>query len=96
MAPIAPAQTGNVSRAARSRAPPIHTQRRRLEGRGDPPERVAARIAEAERERRDALDLGCVLLVNDDLDRVVAEVLAHVAGARRAGGGGDTSGDVAR
>ena len=76
-------------------APDRDTQRRRLEGRGDPPERVAARIAEAERERRDARDLGCVLLVNDDLDRVVAEVVALVAAARRAGGG-DPLGDLAR
>jgi guanylate kinase len=55
-------------------APDREVQRRRLQGRGDPPERVEARIAEAARERRDAVALDCVFLVNDDLDRVVAEI----------------------
>ena len=75
--------------------PDREAQRRRLEGRGDPPERVAARIAEAERERRDALVLGCTLLVNDDLDRVVAEVEALIAAAR-ATAGAATSDPAAR
>lgn len=63
-------------------APDREVQRRRLEGRGDPPDKVQARIAEAERERRDAVALGCTFLVNDDLDRVVDEVLALVEAAR--------------
>ena len=65
-------------------APDREVQRRRLQGRGDPPERVEARIAEAEREHRDAVTLGCVFLVNDDLDRVVAEIRALIDVARKA------------
>ena len=64
--------------------PDREAQRQRLVGRGDPPEKVTARIAEAERERRAAVALGCVLLVNDDLERVVDEILAIVAAARPA------------
>lgn len=63
-------------------APDREVQRRRLEGRGDPPDKVRARIDEAARERRDAVALGCTFLVNDDLERVVGEVLALVAAAR--------------
>jgi guanylate kinase len=63
-------------------APDRAAQRRRLEGRGDPPDKVAARVAEAERERADALALGCIMLVNDDLDRVVTEIRELVAAAR--------------
>ena len=65
-------------------APDRDVQRRRLQGRGDPPERVEARIAEAEREFRDAVALGCLFLVNDDLDRVVAEIRQLIDDARRA------------
>ncbi len=63
-------------------APDREAQQRRLEGRGDPPDKVAARVAEAERERRDAETLGCVLLVNDDLTRVVAEIESLIAAHR--------------
>lgn len=65
-------------------APDRDVQRRRLQGRGDPPERVEARVAEAEREFRDAVALDCVFLVNDDLDRVVAEIRRLIDDARRA------------
>lgn len=65
-------------------APDRTAQQRRLEGRGDPPDKVAARVAEAARERRDAIELGCVMLVNDDLERVVGEIEALIA-TRRAG-----------
>ncbi len=57
-------------------------QAARLAGRGDPPDKVAARVAEAEREHRDAEALGCVMLVNDELDRVVAEIETLIAAAR--------------
>jgi guanylate kinase len=63
-------------------APDRSVQQRRLEGRGDPPEKVAARVAEAERERRDAEALGCRMLVNDDLERVVAEIESLIAAGR--------------
>lgn len=63
-------------------APDREVQRRRLEGRGDPPDKVEARIAEATRERRDAVALGCRFLVNDELERVLAEIEGLVAEAR--------------
>lgn len=63
-------------------APDRDAQRRRLVGRGDPPERVEARIDEAERERRDARGLGCTFLVNDDVERVVGEILGLIDVAR--------------
>jgi guanylate kinase len=63
-------------------APDRAAQQRRLEGRGDPPDKVAARVAEAARERLDAEALGCTMLVNDDLDRVVAEIRDLIAAAR--------------
>jgi guanylate kinase len=63
-------------------APDRTVQQLRLEGRGDPPDKVAARVAEAGRERRDAEALGCAMLVNDDLARVVAEIEGLIGAAR--------------
>ncbi len=58
-------------------------QRRRLEGRGDPPEQVERRIAlgetEVERGRRIAREV----VVNEDVDRSAAELAAIVDRARR-------------
>lgn len=65
-------------------APSIGEQRRRLEGRGDPPDKVEARIAHGVNERAAAEDLGMILLVNDDLDRTVAELADLIASRRRA------------
>ncbi len=58
-------------------------QRARLAGRGDPPERIARRLGLAGAERRAAEALGARVVVNDDLDRAVAEVAALIAAARR-------------
>jgi guanylate kinase len=63
-------------------APSPEVQRARLEGRGDTPERIAQRIALAERERADARELGATFVINDDLDRAVDEVAAVIAAAR--------------
>jgi guanylate kinase len=63
-------------------APDRAEQRRRLEERGDPPEAVAQRLAEGERERELAQDLGFRVVVNDDLARCVAELRA-IIGAHR-------------
>jgi guanylate kinase len=49
-------------------APNADVQRERLEGRGDPPDKVRARLAESEAETRLARTLDCRFLVNDDLD----------------------------
>jgi guanylate kinase len=55
-------------------APDAETQRARLVGRGDPPEKVAARLAESAAEAELARSLDCLFLVNDDLDHAVAEI----------------------
>jgi len=59
-------------------------QAARLEGRGDPPERVAQRLAMADEEERTGRALGDHVVVNDDLDRAVAEVAAIVDAHRSA------------
>ena len=56
--------------------------RRRLEGRGDPPERVAERVEVADHERAVAESLDAVIVVNDDLERAVAEVQRRIETAR--------------
>ncbi|HUP75354.1 MAG TPA: hypothetical protein VM282_20075 [Acidimicrobiales bacterium] len=55
-------------------APSVEEQRRRLLRRGDSPVQAQARIREGDRERRDARTLGYRFVVNDDLDRAVAEI----------------------
>jgi guanylate kinase len=55
-------------------APSRDEQRRRLEGRGESPERVEQRLALADTECEKARDLGMEWLVNDDLERTVAEL----------------------
>ena len=65
-------------------APSVEEQRRRLEGRGDPPDKVEARVAHGQNERLAAADLGMRVVVNDDLDRAVAEVAALIDAARSA------------
>jgi guanylate kinase len=67
-------------------APTREEQRRRLEGRGDSPERVAQRLAIAEAEAEAARDLGMRRVVNDDLDRALAEVEAAIAAGRAEAG----------
>ena len=64
--------------------PDRDAQRRRLEGRGDSPERIEARMRKGDEERKAAAELGTVLLVNDELDRAVDELAALIA-ERRAG-----------
>jgi guanylate kinase len=63
-------------------APSVEEQRRRLEGRGDPPETVERRIAHGMNEREAARDLGMRVVVNDDIDRACGE-LADLIDARR-------------
>jgi guanylate kinase len=65
-------------------APSRAHQEARLRGRGDPDEKVAARLAKAEEEVHVAHVLDSTVVINDDLERAVAEVEALVA-ARRAG-----------
>jgi guanylate kinase len=69
-------------------APNQEVQRARLEGRGDPPDKIRARLAESANEAELARTLGCRFLVNDDLDRAVAEIrrLIDAHRAREAAG----------
>jgi guanylate kinase len=61
-------------------APSRAEQRRRLEMRGDAPERIEQRIGLADREAERADALGMHRLVNDDLDDAVAELEALLQG----------------
>lgn len=59
-------------------------QRRRLEGRGDPPEKVIARIERGDLERSLAAEHGYTTVINDDLDDTVAKIAALIETARNA------------
>lgn len=63
-------------------APSRADQRRRLEGRGDQPERVEARLERGDHERRIAAELGMERVVNDDLDSAVAALAALIERSR--------------
>lgn len=63
-------------------APSRDEQRRRLELRGDPPGKVAQRLALAEAEASAARDLGMRVIVNDDLERATTEVAEAIVAAR--------------
>lgn len=66
-------------------APSRAEQRRRLEERGDPPDKVDRRLAIADAEAVAARDLGMRMIINDDLGRATAEVAAAIEDARIAG-----------
>lgn len=66
-------------------APDRAEQRRRLEERGDPPDKVAKRLAIADAEAAAAHDLGMRRVINDDLGRATTEVAAAIEAARIAG-----------
>ena len=65
-------------------APSLQEQRQRLLRRGDSVDVAEARIREGERERREAESLGYLFVVNDDVDRAVAEIRAAIADHRSA------------
>jgi guanylate kinase len=60
-------------------------QQQRLIARGDDPAHVARRLAKAAEELRVGRTLATDVVVNDDLERAVAQVEAIVAGARTDG-----------
>lgn len=63
--------------------PDAESQRRRLEGRGDPPERIEARLRKGEEERRAAADLGMHHVVNDQVHDAVTELEELIEAHRR-------------
>jgi guanylate kinase len=63
-------------------APSVEEQRQRLLRRGDSPKQAEARIREGDRERRDAKALGYRFVINDDLERAVAEIRAAIDTSR--------------
>lgn len=69
------------------RPPSREELEQRLRGRGDPPERVAERLAKADEEDAAALALGAHVVVNADLDEAVAEVRRLVEEARAGSAG---------
>jgi guanylate kinase len=62
--------------------PSREEQRRRLQERGDPPEKVAARLKKAEDEEPVGKAMSDYLVVNDNLDRTVDELIAIIDGER--------------
>lgn len=64
-------------------APSEEAQAERLRGRGDTPEQVERRLRVAAEEVEAGRRLGAVEVVNDDLDRAVAEIAALLDEARR-------------
>ena len=63
-------------------------QRRRLIGRGDPDDKVQARLRKAEDEEPVGRALAYHVVVNDDLERTVAEMLEIIGSRRNSGGRG--------
>ena len=62
--------------------PSPEVQAERLRGRGDPPEQAEERIRVAQGEIDRARELDAIRIVNDDLDRTVAEVQHLIEAAR--------------
>ncbi len=64
------------------RPPSREEQRRRLQERGDSFSHVTQRLKKAESEEREGTALADVVIVNDDLERAVAELLLAIGVAR--------------
>ena len=57
-------------------------QQRRLRGRGDAEDKVEARLRKAEEEEPEGRDLADHVVVNDDLERTIAEMAGIIEAAR--------------
>ena len=64
--------------------PSREEQRRRLQGRGDSDDHVQLRLKKAEDEERLGAQQADVVIVNDDLERAVAEIQGIIGAARGA------------
>ena len=64
--------------------PSREEQRRRLQGRGDTDDHVQLRLKKAEDEERLGAEQADVVIVNDDLERAVAEIQGIIGAARGA------------
>jgi guanylate kinase len=64
-------------------APSREAQAERLRGRGDPEDAVQRRLAKGDEEVARGRELGATVVVNDDLDRAVAELAQIIGRARR-------------
>ena len=64
--------------------PSREEQRRRLQGRGDSEEHVVERLRKAEDEERLGAEIADVVVVNDNLERAVAEIQGIIGAARQA------------
>jgi guanylate kinase len=62
--------------------PSREEQQRRLQARGDPPDKVAARLRKAEDEEPVGKAISDYVVVNDSLDRTVDELLDIINGER--------------
>lgn len=62
--------------------PSVDEQERRLRSRGDTDERVAMRLEKAVLERAAAEELGCQIVINDDLAATVSELAQLIEAAR--------------
>jgi guanylate kinase len=62
--------------------PSREEQQRRLQARGDPPDKVAARLRKAEDEEPVGKAISDYVVVNDSLDRTVDELLQIIHGER--------------
>jgi guanylate kinase len=68
-------------------APSEEAQTERMRERGDAPEQIARRVALGREEERIGRGLADHVIVNDDLDRAVAELASILAGHRLPPGG---------
>lgn len=72
--------------------PSREEQERRLRGRGDPGDKVLARLRKAELEEPIGIAQADHVVVNDELDRTVDEMLAIIERERAAGSGAELPG----